>query len=487
MAITDTHPIFTKNNRYWRLFSDCYAATPDFPRLIHPVTGQPYLDKYYLESPESYAFRLSRCSVVDLCAPAVDLLSGMISNIDISVPDSMNELMDDVDLRGTSLDQFMTDARTKACVHGHVFIFVDSTRAVSEITTQADIVREGIRPYLSVLLPSQVSNWRTDQHGRLTEIVFTVTPAPSTSLLESEQQPVTEYRYWSTSEWRVYRRTGNDQALVDQGSNQTGVIPVAVLYHKFVAPMLGDSLLKTSANLMVQLTRWLSDLDKIQTMQSHNQAWLRSEKTPTEVKFGSSTCLHLAPSKKDGDIVYGQEEAGYLAPDPAPLELSWNSFQKVHAMALKAMSLPEEVSRQGSSKGTPESGVAKAYSWRQTEKLLKTMSTNEMECVKNVLYFASLWMGISDAEIDVRYPSTFDLASLQDSIDQMLSLMAAGVPVVARRELMRSALAKALPDLPPDRQTEISDALDQMVAVADTVRAFTAPSADHKPTDKTNN
>ncbi len=447
MGIQDKHKIWSAHQRYWNYFQDAYNPQwgPDQRYRLDLITGMRYIDRYYLESWDSYFRRLCFSVPVDICQLGVDLLTGSISEIQTHIPDDFNDIWDDADLQGTDMIQLLIQARQQACVFGHTFVLVDSVHASKEIVTEADVKAQNIRPIVRLIPPPQLINWRLDSNNQLLEVVYEVMPEQSGTLLEAEVECAKEYRYWSKTEWRVY----HEETLVDQGPNPIGVVPVVCLYHRKVQPMLGDSLIRHASRYQQKLTNWMSSLDQIIEKQSFAQLTLVSENTPAQVGLGVNAIVHLRPEHTEGSERFGAERLEYITPPTAPLELSWNSFFRVHSLAMTSMALPGDILVDRAGKG-PESGVARAYSWKNTDRRLTIMAQNEQTAARQVMGLCGMWMGHPFSG-SIQYPTSFDLSSIDESISNLLSLQSAGVPPAARNELMMTAINKALPRL--DRQT----------------------------------
>jgi hypothetical protein len=475
-VIEGRHPIYTQNAPLWTYFADHYCGGPLYAQKANPLaTGMitstqtgagagRYISQHSLEDAGDYISRICKAPAVNLCGPAADMLAGTIGGSDtvsMSGMEPFQELLDDADLQGSSFHQCMAAARTQAAVHGHVFILADSTRASGQVTTQADILAQHIRPYFRTILPSDMLSWRLDSFGRPIEILFRVQVEAPGSLLDGAgaKDRQFEYRYWSREKWIVYREDGSDYTIADTGDNPLNEVPLATLYHKRVAPFLGDSLLKESARFSHLLSNWLSDLDQTMTQQSFSQACLRSEDLPAMVGVGTARILHLRPGRKEGDITYEGDDFFYRAPDAAPLSVMWDSFFRVVDLANSSMDLKPEATTDQSH---PESGISRAWRWHSTEKRLTSMALNEQECARSLFQFAARWKGMESFTGSIVYGTHFDLSSLEEDISAMLSLQTAGLPVAAQNELKSRAVKKALPNLDPSKAQEIDAALKAM-------------------------
>ncbi len=483
--IDQRHPNYQSNVSKWAYYADHVLGGVDYSQKVNPISTAPsvlsrpmpglnrYIVQHALESSESYFARVSRAPFVDICSPAVELLAGTVGTADsvtLDIPKNYQDFIDDIDMQGNSFLQFMESARRQAAIYGHVFLLTDSSKAQGEIRTQADVLRQGIRPFTRMILPQDMLSWRLDANGSPLEILFRIRMDCPGSLLDAPEssEEVYEYRLWTRNEWFVYQAKGDSVEMVDQGINRPGIIPLSVLYHRMERPFVGESLLKNSAKYSQLLSNWLSDLDSTMTMQSHSQACIRSEVAPAEIGVGAASVLHLRPEVKEGDQSKGEEDFFYRAPDSAPLDSMWAAFFKVVSMANQAMGLSPEAE---SDSAQPESGISRAWRWHSMEKKLVTMAVNEQEAARSVLQHAAMWRGEREFPGSIVYGTQFDMQGTEDKVAQMLSLQAAGIPPTARRELMRQCLKGVLPNLDPKVQAIIDQELDRMASVTAAIQA----------------
>ena len=496
----------------WAFYQDHAEVSPDYPARINPMFltpmavgtqttttsiaragGLTYLIRHPLESSEDFINRMNRCAVVDVCGPALDLLCGAVGqpdNTNCEIPDAYTEFWEDCDLQDSDFLTFMSSVRRNAATFGLSYLFVDSSKAVAPVVTQRDVQEQGIRPFVREICPLDLLNWRLDAQGKVIECLFRIhRDVPGTLLDTPTGEQVYEYRYWNQSIWIAMMEDKGDVTIIDQGPNPLGEIPLVPVYHRRKRALQGESLLKQSGKYGQLLTNMLSNLDATLVQQSFSQACLTSSETPSKVGVGANVVLHLHPEHTEGDTKTGAEKYEFVSPDPAPIAMLLQAFSTILDLANESMSLRPEGTV---SKGSPESGISRAWRWHSAEQRLKTMSNNEQTAVRNVMDLVALWMGDKEFPGSIAYGQTFDLTSLEDSVSNMVLLQSAGLPPTARMELMRNAISKSLPNLPTDIQDTISKELEAMAKAPEPVApavpgappAGSAPVAPADPTIK---
>jgi hypothetical protein len=309
-------------------------------------------------------------------------------------------------------------------------------------------------------------SWRLDDNGRPTEILYRIQDEPEGSILDgkADAKQHYEYRYWDTTQWIAYEENHKETTQVGTGVNQLGIVPVVALYHKKKSHFQGVSMLCESSRFQQLLTNWISDLDATMVQQSFAQACLRSENPPSQVAVGATKVIHLHPSRGTGDGAVGEADFFYRAPDSAPLKAMWDSFFEVLDLANGAMDLTPSME---SDKAHPESGISKAWRWHALSKRLASMAIHEQEAARGMFDLAAKWMGKPAFEGEITYGTEFSMGSLEQDIQTLLSLQAAGLPQTAQTEMKSRAVKKALPNLAPDKSNLIEQEMAKMSATID--------------------
>lgn len=511
-AVNQRHPIHEAWRHIWQYYREMYQGGVLWASRQNPLQQQPtnplsvasesgadfmppgtpaqpggiagggtlYLWRYPLERPAKFQHRLSRAFYVNILAPVVDFYAAVISKTDNITWDSGGEAFDkfwsDADLQKQSYLQFMTQCRTNAEAVGHTFIVCDSTRATGALITQRDVAEQGIRPYLTEVWPENMINWRLDKTGCPLEILYKVEGEVEGGIATvGPQAPGVRYYYWTRDSWQVYSvkdnfSGGKELVLEDTGTHGLGCVPVAVLYHKRAQAFLGEPLIKDSAKIGHVLSNWASALDESFEAQMFAFPVLYSKKSPTDVGVGVSVVLHLNPED--------DEKFEYVVPETGPFEESWVAFYRLVELANKHMGIaPTAV---GSGKVDAKSGVSKAWDFFESEKILSRMAGNEQDVADEIFTLAGKWMG-TEFTGSLSYKTKFDLTTAQDDINDLISLQSAGMPLTARKEMMRQVITKKLPNLPEALVHAINKEIDAIEPSPDPLAAPPAPGGGAAP------
>jgi len=151
------------NNLYNRL-RDRYQFLMDSHAGGDAYRQGAYLQRYQLETEQEYQTRLRNTPLDNQCKSLISLYVSFLFRTEpereFGILENnfvVEDILEDADLDGRSMDSFMKDVATWAGVFGHCWVSV-AQPDVGAITL-ADQRAQGVRPYLSVYTPLSVTDW----------------------------------------------------------------------------------------------------------------------------------------------------------------------------------------------------------------------------------------------------------------------------------------------------------------------------------------
>ena len=132
--------------------------------------GQEYKDgawltRYQLETPQEYQARINSTPLDNHCASVVQVYNSFLFREEperefgtLDNSPAVLSFLRDADLDGRSLNAVMKDVATWAAVFGHCWIIV--TKPNVGAVTLADEQDTGVRPYVNLMNPLAVTDWR---------------------------------------------------------------------------------------------------------------------------------------------------------------------------------------------------------------------------------------------------------------------------------------------------------------------------------------
>lgn len=204
----------------YELLDNSYRASGGFE------TGD-YLIPHTSEKADKYARRKNMSYYINYVKPVVDSHVNPIFKIDPTrsgMSDIFSLFTNDVDGNNTTLSRFMKKAAIRAKLHGVEFIVVDMEKVdKDEIVTKKDVVDKRLYPYLYLVSPSQITDWRTDKFGRLVSISYTV----SNNVVDKNGDVKTTSETWTWTK-NICKRVIDGKE--EQVENPVGIIPIIPLY-----------------------------------------------------------------------------------------------------------------------------------------------------------------------------------------------------------------------------------------------------------------
>ena len=245
------HPFYREMRPYWEMAEDIKKGTP----AIKEATIK-YLPQEPKEKDQNYLQRLNRAIFHNISSKTISSLVGLGLRRSVTLgtdaPDKLKDMVDDVDLCGSNLDQFVQEVLEESIWKGHTFIWVDLQDA-PDVRTKEAFKNSQVRPYFVHIAPEQVVNWRhTSIKGRqILTMVSTLEPVEEEDgAFGSKVVPYHRvYRLVTDDEgtpyvkWELYNQ---EDSIVEEGIvANTDEIPLYPVYSRKVdtfksVPMLLD-------------------------------------------------------------------------------------------------------------------------------------------------------------------------------------------------------------------------------------------------------
>jgi hypothetical protein len=215
------HPQHSKFEDQWKKCRDAAAGQ----RAIHAATTL-YLPKLKDQDELGYSAYLRRAVWYNATWRTIEGLKGMVFRRPpvVEVPPSVEELLEDVDLAGTSMTTFLEDVVEELLTVGQRGILVDYPMTNTAQTTQADAKRQNLRPIMTTYDVEQIINWRRIQVGNRTVLGMVVLKeCVREQIDEFRDKDVEQYRVLDLEEGVKYRvrvfRIGGDGAQYQHGED----------------------------------------------------------------------------------------------------------------------------------------------------------------------------------------------------------------------------------------------------------------------------
>ncbi len=248
MAINSTHPQYDRFKKIIEFLSASYEGKKSWypyeqygtinlsqttDASVESTNGYVWLRNIFLppehrESPEKYYGRLKRSRYKKLFEKTVNNFAGLLSQFSVK-PDTLGwysqeqreAIFNNIDLRGTSFQQFLVDADTSALIKGFCAIIVDYTRSGNDLTK---------RPFLTRIDREDIINlstiFRDDGSAEINRLVI--------KRSYYKQDPSDDYKVRQTDQFiefilgsfQVWEKIDGTLTIVDAGKTSLPIIPV---------------------------------------------------------------------------------------------------------------------------------------------------------------------------------------------------------------------------------------------------------------------
>ena len=338
--------------------------------------------------------------------------------------DDIDEFIDDCDLDGTDLDQFMKNVNDTASVFGSTWILVD--KPAYKAQTRAEEMALGIRPYVTMYTPSMVLDWQYERDitGRqvLTYVKIIEQTTPTYDIVKVwtpnrvESYKVSKEGYTIASRDTVSFSQGDvtiitakyDKILsVEEYINPLGYIPMFCYqlggtYWKGV----GQSEVGDIADAQRMIYNLCSEMEQNIRISSHPSLVKSSD---TDASAGAGAVITL-PEHMNGDLKpYLLQPTGATV-DSILAAINYN-IESINRMA--------HLSSVRATVQSTRSGIAIEAEFMLLNAKLADRANSLKDAEEKIwdLYFA--WLGEEmPEEFDVEYETSFSLRDTQRELDQ---------------------------------------------------------------------
>jgi hypothetical protein len=397
---TSTNNMYNRYQGQWEFLLNSYMGGVEYQRA-----GM--LTKYVNETEGEYVARLTSTFCENHCK---SVISTYISFLFREEPDrelglleydtTVMDFMEDADMDGRSFDSFMKEAAVWSSVFGHCWIMVVKPNVGA--VTAADEIDAGVRPYLTLLTPLTVMDWRWNRqpNGRfeLTYLKYT----------EEANDTIAVIKEWTkeTIQTRVVSHKDKTVISSEEEINGLGVIPAVLSYnHRSPVRGIGVSDIADIASAQRFIVNQTSEVEQSIRINGHPAL----VKTPdTEAMAGAGAIVQM-PDNMDPGL------------KPYMLSVSTNTAQIYEAIrhTVDAIDKMANVGSIRSSTPTVMSGVAREQEFallnaKLSEKADNIELTEEHIWELYCLYQGKTWDG------KIEYPGSFNIRDVDSEIDRLV-------------------------------------------------------------------
>ena len=449
------HPTYKNFINEWKFFINSYLGGKFY-------RDGDYLLRHPFESLENYKRRKDIAYFYNYCAPIIDLFTsyltkdqpqrtyGSLSSDVVTPPRKPITLFDsfwwDVDFEGTNFEQFMREAQRYASIYGMVSIIIDKPALAVE--TQAEAIEKDIRPYLSIITPENILDWKYIRlpNGKMA--------LDRIKINEGDGQ----YRIWTRVGWESWSITGQKAPVATgSGTHDLGKIPIVDLYNKkSLIRRVGVSEIQDIADINKNIYYFCSDAKEIIENTAFPMLAIAEDKgggPDEELATGPKNILSFDPDAQNGK--------------PEWLEPPHSSLQEIREWIQQDAQEMVRIAKMGGLRNTetsvqPWSGVSIEAQERQLYSSLAEKASNAEQAELDIFNLYALWEDTT-FEGNVKYSRSFATRDLTTSLTNAIQAGTAKVnSLTFEKERQKKIVDAATPGIEESERDKIFKEIDEL-------------------------
>ena len=436
-SLVTGNSIYQANYARWKFLYDSYVGGEVYRE------GS-YLTRYQLETDQEYKARLNATPLDNQCASVISVYNSFLFretperefNGIQNLPE-LEDFLKDADFEGRSFDNFMKEVSTWSKVFGHSWILV--SKANIDAVTRADEIVNGLRPYLSVLTPLVVLDWKWERlaNGRY-DLVYL-------KYVEEVNGDIQTIKEWTKELIVTSVADANNFTLIskEEEINQLGLIPAVIAYNnRSIVRGLGISAINDIADMQRFIYNCTSEVDQSIRLDSH-PSLVKTQDTMAGVGAGAIIQMpeNLDPALK-----------------PYILDFAGANIDNIYTSINNTIQAIEKIATIGSVRATETktmSGVAMETEFQLLNARLSEMADNLELSEEGIWRLFCMYQGQNyDAEIE--YPGSFAIRDTDREVARLKQMKEVTSDPVLLKEIDRQlALLLDIEDYEPEEPQEV--------------------------------
>lgn len=382
-----------------------------------------YLHRYELENDKEYNRRLESTPLDNQCKSIISLYNSFLFRIPprremgmMADDPRVEAMLEDADLDGRNMDQFMKDVSTWSEVFGHCWVAISKPSV--DAVTLADELAQGVRPYLSVYSPLAVTDWAwARQPNGSYELIM----VKFLEEINDTLQVVTEYTKETITKTTINNKKGMAIEVAEE-PNELGRVPFVLVYaERSPVRGIGISVIDDIADQQRAIYNEQSEVYESIRLDTHPSLAATSD---TDIGTGAGSLIRLPDN---------------LPPDLKPyiLEFSGAPIDKIYNSINEHVKMIDSMANVGSVRATETrnmSGVAMETEFQLLNARLSSLADNLELAEEQIWQWVAIYLGtIWDGTIE--YADSFSMRDTGRELDNLLKVKAAVQDPVAQRAL----------------------------------------------------
>jgi hypothetical protein len=401
-SVVSSNILYQNNKERWQFLLESYLGGDEYRRGQH-------LTRYSMETSKEYDARLKVTPLDNHCRSVISVYTSFLFREcperefgSISNNLNLEAFLKDADLDGRSLDNFMRDVAIWSSVFGHCWVMV--AKPQSNSTTRADELNQGIRPYVNLMTPLTVIDWRWE---RATSGAYTLSYF---KYIEEVNDTLSTIKEW-TRDTIITTVVNHSSLKVEQQLveiNGLGKIPAVVAYAAR-SPIrgIGQSLITDIADHQKKIYNEYSEVEASIRLNGHPTLVKTAD---VEASAGAGS-IAIMPENLDSGL------KPYLLNVSTDVASIYNSVNE----SVSAIDKMANTGAVRAIQATAMSGVAMETEFQLLNAKLSEIADGLELCEEQIWrLWAEYEGGVWDGE--VKYPGSFNIRDTQTEIKNLLTV-----------------------------------------------------------------
>jgi hypothetical protein len=416
-ALRKRHSLYEKYCGRWNFYLSAYEGGEDF-------ACRDNLFRHTRENEADFEDRLKRLDNWNYCETLVDFFTNFIFSESIDRSGGSNEsffqdFIQDVNLRGDTIDEFMTQVSDDSQIFGMSLVQVDAPKKADNVVTKQQEKDAGIRPYWILVKPEEVLDWIVDPFDRF---IYLKRRQFVTELIGSTPTDVEMYVEFTTDEVKVSKIDVTDPDKPKfLGSeivpNTFGEVPFVVTRYKRskIDPHMGASFLRDFAGNQRKILNLSSMLDEFLYRQAFNILAKEVEQSiplaeQEEGVVGTANVM---------EVPKGAAMPQYISPPVDPAEFIQGERQRIknEMFSRAAQDFLNELFN-----GEKSSGFSQAQSFAKTVPFISRRA-DRLESMENALMRMTMRCVNKEWDGKIKYKDRYEVTNITDALTQLQILV----------------------------------------------------------------
>jgi hypothetical protein len=445
------HPEYTVLKHVWRRYRDLYIGGESLK-----LRATEYLVPRQREPGDVYTERLSRVFYENYIGSIVDWYSATLFRREPVVTfegsnsrgrEFFSGLMDEVDLKGTGLNDFFRQQFVESLITGASYVLVDFPRTSKKNNRAEEDDSGASRAYLIGYSSEDVINWNLDEQGNFDWVVIRTKLIRKERVEDASWSKETKWSYYDKQTFRIYSQVGDgDKRLVDEGTHALAKLNRVPLFDLRIPE--GMWMLNRAGLLQLEHFNKSNALSWALTMGLFAMPVVYSDRDWNQM-VGESYYIQL-----------GQDDKfGWTEPEGKVFSIAQENLTRLQEEIYRVCYLAQAGGALDA--GGAQSGISKQLDFSITQEVLRAYGDAMKDLIRRVL--TSIEAAREDGiAISVTGMDEFDITDFGTELSDAKELLGLGVSsATLKKEIFKKLALKYLSDSRQDVKDRIVEEIER--------------------------